>query len=227
MAKTENESSLTMKEDLTDFFLILFKPKKIIEKRANKKPDFLNSLIIILISSGIFSLSSLLAGNMAYNLVHTMFTSYLLEMLTSGTLFGFYLPATNVVLTILSLIIFWMKMWLFGAFIYWGLLKIFKQDVSFASASEILAYTVAPISILLLAVSGVTAIINIFIPVYFIYLLPIPTLVLALAPTYQMYFNKERDVSIKASLWAFFLHLFILAGIYLLNHPAIFYMDIF
>lgn len=227
MAKTENEGSLTMKDNLTDFFLILFKPKKIIEKRAKENPDILNSLIIILISSGIFSLSLLLAGNMAYNTVHTMFTSYLLEILTSGALFGFYLPASNVVLTILSLIIFWMKMWLFGSFIYWGLMKIFKQDVSYASASEILAYTVAPLSILLLAISGVTAIINIFIPVYFIYLLPIPTLVLALTPVYQIYFNKERDVSIKASLWAFFLQLFILAGIYLLNHPAIFYFDIF
>lgn len=228
MSKDKSESvkefpSIT--ESFLDYFRILYKPGDVIKRRTKKASDFLTSLVVVIASSAIFSFSVLLSGEMSYALIHSNFTTYWLELWTSGALVGLYLPSSNYVLTLLSLNFFILKLWLFSSLIYWILLIIFGQDTDYIKSSETIAWSIGPFSLAMLLIATIAFILELVIPLYayLMYLVAMPIILVSIIPVYQAVFNKERGSSMMASIWAYFLTVLILYIIYLLNHPAIFY----
>jgi hypothetical protein len=186
----------TIQESIFDYFRILYKPGEVLKRRGKKNSDLLTSFLVVLSSSVIFSMAVLISGGISYTTIHWMFTTYLIEFWTSVAPLGLYLPSGNILLTTISLIIFLLKLWLFGTTIYWILLKIFRQDVSFIEASDTIAWSTVPVCIISLILAIVSFGFKFVYPLllysHIIFLLPIPIIMIIIAPIYQAYFNMKR-----------------------------------
>ena len=62
---------------------------KIIENFEEKEGNLLQSLLLVVLSGAIFLLGVFIAGDLIYSLFYEQFTTFILEQITGGFLYGF------------------------------------------------------------------------------------------------------------------------------------------
>ncbi|MHA1229413.1 MAG: hypothetical protein ACTSRP_01765 [Candidatus Helarchaeota archaeon] len=214
---------------IKDYFLIIINPSKISDK-INKEPvNLLKSLLITLISSIILIAGVFIAGGTLYNIFFEQYSSYFLEIITSGQLFNYYLTHDQYILVFFSEVIFLIKMWAFTSFIIYILLKLLKENVRLSKILNMITWSISPFAWIFFIVSLISLLFKFIIPLFFHFIFygSILIVFVLIIPYYLLNLSKNLSLKSNYNLYlSYYLTLVILFLIYTLNHYNVFLFQI-
>lgn len=208
-------------DSVKNYFRFLYQPSKVIQEIASKPVNLFETLIIILISSILLVSGVFLVGDVLYSSFQYYSYTYPLEILTSGQLFGYYLPQNAYVLVFISNIIFCLKAWIFLSVLLFGFLRLFKQQISIKWTAQIIAWGLFPFAILMFIASLICLGLKYIFPLiyHYVYYGILAAVFIGIAPLVIYYFLAQlKDVSVYNALRSYYLSLFVVFVIFTINH---------
>ncbi len=219
-------SSEGISDLLKNYFRILYRPTEVIGDLSSRPVNLANTLIMVIISGVLLVSGVFLAGDAIYTTFHEYAFTYPLEMLTSGQLFGFYLPYMNVNyygLVFLSDILFVLKSYIFLTILLYGFLKVFKQKISIKRTSQLIAWSIFPLGIVMFIASLICMGLKFIVPgiYHFIYFGVLAVGFIVIAPVIiYLFLERLKDVSVYKSISMYYLSLFVVFLIFTINHAG-------
>lgn len=211
---------------LKNYFRILYRPTEVVGDLTSKTVNLTNTLIMVILSSVLLASGVFIAGDAIYSTFHEYAFTYPLEMLTSGQIFGYYLPYNNVNyygLVFLTDIIFCIKAWLFLSVLMYGFLRIFKQQISIKRTAQITAWSIFPLGIVMFVASLVCMGLKYILPAiyHFIYFGVLAVGFIVIAPVIiYLFLERIKDISVYNSIRSYYLSLFVVFLIFTINHSG-------
>ena len=204
-----------------NYFKFVYKPREVIDYVCSKPVNIVETFIVIIISSVLLISGVFIVGCSLYTTFHEYAFTYPLEILTSGQIFGFYLPFDSYVLVFLTDIIFCIKAWLFLSVLLFIFLRIFKQEISIKQTAQIVAWSIFTFAIVMLGASLVCLGFKYLLPAIYqyIYFGILAAVFIVFAPViiYQ-FLERYKNVSIYNALRSYYLSLLVVLAIFTFNH---------
>ena len=216
--KSSNEIS---KDVLGKYFRVLVRPTDVISDLASKPVNLVETFIIIMLSSVLLVSGIFIVGDALYTTFHNYAYTYLLEIITSGQLFGYYLPYGDYALVYLTDIIFCIKAWIFLSLLLFLFLRLFKQPISIKRGAQVIAWSVFPFALIMLFVSVICMLFKNLLPgiYHYIYFGVLGIVFIVIVPIYICEFlDRLKNISVFNALRSYYLSLFIVFLIFTVNH---------
>lgn len=216
--KSSNDIS---KDVLVKYFRVLVRPTDVFSDLSSKSVNLVETFIIIILSSVLLVSGIFLVGDALYTTFHNYAYSYLLEILTSGQLFGYYLAFDSYVLVYITDIIFCLKAWIFLSLLLFLFLRLFKQQISVKRAAQVIAWSIFPFTIVMFIASIISVLFKYLLPgiYHYIYFGILGIIFIVIMPIYIYGFlDKLKNVSAFNALRSYYLALFVVFLIFTINH---------
>ena len=210
---------------LKNYFRILYRPTETIGDITSRPVDLTNTFIIVIISSVLLIAGVFIVSDAVYTTFHFYAYSYPLEQITSGQVFGYILPFDNINyygLVFLTDIIFCIKAWLFLSVLMIGFLKLFKQQLSIKRTAQMIAWSIFPLGIVMFVGSLICLGFKYLLPeiYYLIYFGILAAGFIVVAPVMiHLFLERFKGVSMYNAIRSYYLSLFVVFMILLINHP--------
>ena len=205
------------------YFKIVYRPREVIGDITAKPVNLIETFIVVLISSVLLISGVFIVGGSLYTTFHDYAFTYPLEILTSGQLFGFYLPYDYYLLVFLTDIIFSIKAWLFLSVLLFIFLRVFKQEISIKRTAQIIAWSIFSFAIVMFGASLVCLGLKYILPAiyHYIYFGVLGTVFIVIAPIVVYQFLEQlKDVSVYNTIRSYYLSLFVVFMIFTFNHAT-------
>ncbi len=208
---------------LKNYFKVFYRPSEVVGDLFSKPMNLSQTFIIIVISSILLISGIFIGGGVLYTTFHDYAYTYPLEILTSGQVFGYYLPYGNInyyVLVFLTDFIFCIKAWLFLTVIFFAFLRLFKQQISIKRAAQVIAWSIFPFAIIMFGAALVCRGLQLILPgiYHFIYFGVLATVFIIIAPIVIHLFLEQLKVSAYNAMRSYYLSLFVVFVIFTFNH---------
>ena len=216
--KSSNELS---KDVLVKYFRVLFRPTEVFNDLSSKPVNLVETFIIIVLSSVLLVSGIFLVGDALYTTFHNYAYTYLPEILTSGQLFGYYLPYDYYALVYITDLIFCLKAWIFLSLLMFLFLRLFKQQISIKRVAQVIAWTIFPFAVIMLLASIVSGLFKYLFPgiYHYIYFGILGIVFIVVMPIYIYGFlDQLKNVSVFNALRSYYLSLFVVFLIFTINH---------
>jgi hypothetical protein len=214
-------------EEVTDvlktYFRMIYRPTHAIDDVVKKPVNLAYSFIIIVIASALLISGVFLVGGALYTTFHDYAFTYPLEYITSGQLFGYYLPYNSYVLVFLTDVLFCIKAWLMLSILLFGFLRIFGQKISIKQSLQVITWSIFPFAIIMFLVSVICLILKFILPMiyHYIYFAVLAGIFIVVAPIIiYMYLDRLKSISIYNALRSYYLSLFVIFAIFTINHAT-------
>ena len=218
--KSSNEIS---KDVLGKYCRVLVRPTEVISDLASKPVNLVETFIVIVLSSILLVSGIFIVGDALYTTFHNYAYTFLLEILTSGQLFGYYLPFDYYALVYLTDIIFCIKAWIFLSMLLILFLRLFKQPISIKRGAQVIAWSIFPFAIVMLLTSIISLLLKYWLPgiYHYIYFGVLGVIFIVIVPIYICGFlDRLKNVSIFNALRSYYLSLFVVFLIFTINHAG-------
>ena len=188
---------------------------------SSKPVNLVETFIIIVLSSVLLVSGIFLVGDALYTTFHNYAYTYLPEILTSGQLFGYYLPYDYYALVYITDLIFCLKAWIFLSLLMFLFLRLFKQQISIKRVAQVIAWTIFPFAVIMLLASIVSGLFKYMFPgiYHYIYFGILGIVFIVVMPIYIYGFlDQLKNVSVFNALRSYYLSLFVVFLIFTINH---------
>jgi len=217
---------------LKNYIKIVLKPDETIKKINEQKHDLLESLIIVMLSAFILLLGIFIVGGTIYNVFYEQYSTFILEQLTSGTLFGFSMSRYDFVFVFLSAFIFIIKSWLFFSIMFYLFMRIFGETENIKDTMIRFSWTIYPYAWIIFIFSMISLLFKLILPFVFHYIffigLGVIFIVFIPITLQRFYDNSEREsVSSYMVYGSYYLTLFVIILLWTYNHYNITQMVFF
>lgn len=206
---------------LKNYFRILYHPTEAVEHITSKPVDLAVTFLIVIASSVLLIAGVLMVGDVLYSTFQYQVFSYPLEWLTSGQIFGYYMPYSYYALTFLTDIIFALKAWLFLSVLLLIFLRLFKHKISIKQSSQVIAWSLFPFAIVMFVTSVLCLLFKQIFPLiyHYIYFGVLAAVFLGIVPIMVILFlQRIQNVPIFDSMRAYYLTIFTVYVIWTLGH---------
>ncbi|MHA1650984.1 MAG: hypothetical protein ACTSYB_12385 [Candidatus Helarchaeota archaeon] len=202
------------------YFRMIYRPTDVVEELASTPVNLMNTFIIVAVSALLLVAGIFIAGDALYTMFHDYAYSYPLEIVTSGQIFGYYLPFDYSVLVFITDIIFCIKAWVFLSILLFIFLRIFKYQISIKRVAQIIGWSIFPFGIIMFATSLVCLGLKYILPLifHFIYFGVLAAVFIGIAPIIVYIFLQRFNVSVYNAFRSYYLSLFIVFIIWTFNH---------
>jgi hypothetical protein len=207
--------------ELIRYFRVFYRPTEVFSDLASKEASLAETFVIILLSSALLVAGIFIVGDAVYTTFHNYAYSYLLEIVTSGQLFGYYLPYDYYGLVVLTDIIFCIKAWLLLSLLLLLFLRLFQQKLSFKRVTQVIAWSIFPFALIMFIVSFLCLGLKFLFPAFYSYVFfaILGIIFIIIAPIYiAKFLDRLKNISIYNSFRAYYLSLFVVFVIFTLNH---------
>jgi hypothetical protein len=203
------------------YFRMIYRPSEVVADLSKESVNIVETFLIVIISSVLLIAGVFIVGDALYTVFHNYAYSYPLEVLTSGQIFGYYLPFSDYILVFITDIIFGIKAWLFLSVLLFVFLRVFKQQVSIKRTTQIIAWSIFPFAIVMFIASLICLALKNVLPLiyHYIYFGVLAGVFLGVSPIIVYYFLEHtKDVSMYNVLRSYYLSLFVVFVIFTINH---------
>ncbi len=214
-------SSENLTDTLKNYFRVLYRPSEVVSDLSSKPVNLTETFIVVIISSILLVAGVFIVGDALYTVFQNYAFSYPLEILTSGQLFGFYLPLSSSLLVFIADIIFCLKAWIFLSVLFFIFLRIFKEQVSIKRVVQIIAWSLFPFAVIMFGAAVLCLIFKFIFPLvyHYIYFAIMAVVFLGIAPgMIQLFLGRVKDISGYNVLRSYYLTLFVVFVIWTINH---------
>ncbi len=212
-----------------NYVRMIYSPTKAIDEILERETNLLDSVLLVLISSvltitGVFIFQG--PSGPIYNIFQYYSSTFLLELLTSSSIFGYDLFTTHYHLIFLKNVLFLIKAWIYFSIFAYIWLRILKVKASFLKTFEITAWSLFPLLSITIIISFICIILNLipgmalyaYLPYYIVLMILI---IVVIPPIFSNFIMKAFDVSDVKVLLPYYLTLYILFIIFTYNHMEI------
>jgi hypothetical protein len=212
------------KELIKIFFKITIKPRGTIKDFDISDQNPLMSFIIILFSGIIFLTGIFIAGDVIYSIFFEQYSTFILEQLTSGYLFGFWISRYDFVLVFLNSLTFIIKSWLFFSLTFYIFMRLLRERQNFEKLLNMFAWIIYPFSWIFFLFSLICNLLKYIIPLYYHYIfyLGLIGFFLVVVPIFLHIYYNNQDLEKKPNLykiiWSYFLTIFVIIILWTYNH---------
>ena len=216
-------SSEEITDVLKNYFRMIYRPTNTIENVVKSPINLAYSFITIIIASVLLISGVFLVGGALYTTFHDYAFTYPLEIITSGQLFGYYLPYDSYLLVFLTDVLFFIKAWLLLSILLFGFLRIFGQKISIKQSLQVITWSIFPFAIIMLLVSVLCLGFKFLLPMiyHYIYYAALAGIFIVVAPIIiYMYLDRLKGISIYNALRSYYLSLFVIFAIFTINHAT-------
>ncbi|MHA1271633.1 MAG: hypothetical protein ACTSPY_17710 [Candidatus Helarchaeota archaeon] len=214
---------------IKDYYQIIIKPSQTINKIMESPINLIKTFIIVCISSILLVSGVFLMGGTAYNIFFEQYSSFILERLTSGQLFGYYLSRDQYLLVFFSEFIFCIKAWIFIAIVFYIFLRFSKQEINIKKVLEINAWSIFPFSWILFIISLISYLFKFILPLIFHYIFygSILIIFIVLVPYWMLKFSEKLNIeSPYLTFRSYYLTLVVVFILYTITHYNVFLLQI-
>ncbi len=214
------KSSSNSKNIVSDFLIAAIKPDRIIQDFEEKEGKLIQSLLIVVISGAIFLLGIFLAGDLIYNIFYEQYSTFILEQITGGLMYGLGLSRYDYILVFVNALIFIIKMWIFLSVLFYAFLRLFGEKFKLGTALSKIAWSVFPYSWIMFLFSLVSILLKFIFPLLYHYIFYIGIagiFVIVIPIVLEKYYEKTTISSYKIA-WAYYLTLLVLVILWSINH---------
>ena len=209
-----------------NYLKVVLKPNDAIPNINRREKDLFESLMIVLVSGGIFLLGIFLTGALIYNTFFEQYSTFVLEQATSGTLFGFQISRYDYILVFVSELIFVMKSWLFFSIGFFIFMRLFGEKESLKETMILYSWVIYPYAWLIFGFNMVCLILKFILPLiyHYIFYVGLATIFLMFVPiTLQRFYDNmakdgKKQISQYKVLVSYYMVLFVAVVLYGTNH---------
>jgi hypothetical protein len=217
------ESSSNTESFIKNYFKIVFKPNETIDIINRKEKDLLESLMLVLLSGAIFLFGIFLVGDLIYNVFFEQYSTFYLEQITSGTLFGFEMSRYDFVFVFINELIFIMKSWLFFSIGFFLFMRLFGEKESIKDIMVRFSWVIYPYAWAIFGFNMLCWLFKFLLPLiyHYIFYVGLAVFFIVIVPiTLQRFYNRmeTEKVSEFKVLVAYYMVLFVAVLIYGYNH---------
>ena len=185
-----------------------------------------------MLSAFILLLGIFIVGGTIYNVFYEQYSTFILEQLTSGTLFGFSMSRYDFVFVFLSAFIFIIKSWLFFSIMFYLFMRIFGETENIKDTMIRFSWTIYPYAWIIFIFSMISLLFKLILPFVFHYIffigLGVIFIVFIPITLQRFYDNSEREsVSSYMVYGSYYLTLFVIILLWTYNHYNITQMVFF
>ena len=209
-----------------NYLKVVLKPNDAIPSINRREKDLLESLLIVLLSGSIFLLGIFLTGALIYNTFFEQYSTFVLEQMSSGLLFGFQISRYDYLLVFLSELIFIMKSWLFFSIGFCIFMRLFGEKESLRETMILFSWVIYPYAWLMFGFNMVCLILKFVLPLIYNYIFYVGLavmLIMFVPITLQRFYDDmakegKKDISQYKVLVAYYMVLFVALVLYASNH---------
>jgi hypothetical protein len=208
---------------LGNYVKMVIKPNEAIDNINRKENDLLESLMLVLISGAIFLFGIFLVGDLIYNVFFEQYSTFLLEQLSSGTLFGFEMSRYDYIFVFMNELIFIMKSWLFFSIGFFLFMRLFGEKENLKDIMVRFAWVIYPYAWAIFGFNMLCWLFKFLMPLiyHYIFYVGLAVFFVVIVPTtlQRFYHRMETEkVSEFKVLVAYYMVLFVVLLIYGYNH---------
>lgn len=203
---------------------IVLKPNEVLNNISLEKQDILDSLVIVAISAVLFLLGIFIAGGAIYNMFYEQYSTFILEKITSSSLYGFTLSRSDFVLVFISGFIFVVKSWIFFSVAFYAVTRAFGEKQNIKRALNLFSWSIYPYAWVMFLLGVVCFVLNFVIPLYslYVYIFGLGAIFIIFIPLTLQRFYENQKGSLYKIVFAYYLVLFVVLLLWTVNHYSMF-----
>ena len=209
-----------------NYIKVVLKPKDIIPNISRSEKSLFKSLLIVLVSGIIFLLGIFLSGSLIYSTLFEQYSTYILEQLSSGTLFGFQISRYDYTMVFISELLFILKSWLYFSIGFYFFMRLFGEKENLKETIILFSWVIYPYAWLIFGFNMVCWILKFILPLFYHYIFYAglaATFFIFIPITLQRFYDnlvksERKQISQFKILVSYYLVLFVAVALYGLNH---------